>query len=130
MKDNEKNNNINSSFDDFIKDGINHANNFLVKKGQETIAEYLKNKSPELDKYIVDMENSGVGKYVAGELSLILDGDDCFYLNGDFYFKNTTADWVKKTVKSKSIKIEWAFCPDDQDRLRINKKITFEYNHP
>ena len=110
-----------------IKDGlaaITEASDFITQRGQNTIEFYLESKSTELDKHIIDLEKSGLGKFVAGEVHIILDGSDDFHLEGEFYFKNNQEAWVKKAVKGKSIKLDWAFVPDEQEKLRTSKKIT------
>ena len=116
-----------------VKEGIDtilNISEILIKEGQNTIDFYLSSKSKEIDKLIVDLEKSGLGTYAAGEVGLAMDADDEFHLEGDFYFKTSNGDWVKKSLKGKSIKLSWSFLPDEQEKLRRAKRISYDYERP
>lgn len=116
-----------------IKDGIaviQEVSERVIQAEQTSFEVYLKKKSTELDGLIVNLEKKGLGKYVAGEVNLFLDERDLFFFQADFYFKDSSGAWLKRSVKSKSVPMKWFFHPEEQDRLRLEKKITFEYDHP
>lgn len=118
---------------ELIQDGLNlvkELNDKIIQQEQGTLDEYLQQKSPEIDKLILDVEKTGLGIYISGEVALVCDQDNQFHLEGDFYFRNATGDWIKKSLKSKPIKMEWVFIPDEQEKLRRAKKIIYEYNKP
>lgn len=116
-----------------IRDGVAVIQEFsekVIESEQTTFESYFKKKAAELDSLIVNLEKKGLGKYVAGEVSLSMEEADHFSFQADFYFKDVNGAWIKRSVKSKSAPLKWFFLPDEQDRLRFEKKITFEYNHP
>lgn len=116
-----------------IKDGvaiIQEVGDKVIKSEQTTFEVYFERKSGELDQLIVSLEKKKIGKYVAGEVSLFLEESDNFFFQADFYFKDATGAWIKRSVKSRSMPMKWFFLPEEQDRLLIEKKVTFEYNHP
>ena len=44
-----------------------------------------------------------------------------------FYFKKSDGAWITKKITGKKIPLSWEFTPDEQARLRSEKKITFEH---
>lgn len=113
-----------------VLDGINEIKERVVRSEQSTLEGYLESKSKEIDGLIIDVEKSGLGEYFGGEVVLVLDSNDEFHLEGEFYFRDIKNDWVKKSLKGKSINIEWAFVPDEQERLRRMQRIAYEYKKP
>ena len=118
---------------ELIQDGLHlvkEMNDKIIKGEQSTLDAYLQNKSPEIDKLILDVEKTGLGSYVSGEVALVYDPEDHFHLEGDFYFRTPSGEWTKKSLKGKSIKMDWAFLPDEQAKLRRAVKIVHEYDKP
>lgn len=118
---------------EIIQDGwllIKEASEKIIKQEQGTIEDYLQKKSPEIDRLIVDVEKSGLGAYISGEVALVFDSEDQFHLEGDFYFRTPMGEWAKKTLKGKSIRLDWAFLPDEQEKLRRAQRIAHEYDKP
>lgn len=111
-------------------DAINTISELLIKKEQGSIEAYLSEKSIELDKAVLDLEKTGLGTYVSGEVQLILDEGDNFHLEGVFYFKKNDGNWVQKTIKGRSTPLALVFIPDDQERLRSFKIMKFEHQKP
>lgn len=114
---------------DFLN-GINEINARVIKSDQSTLEKYLENKSKEIDQLIIEVEKSGLGTYHGGEVALVIDPNDQFHLEGEFYFQDKNNAWVKKSLKGKSISLDWAFIPDEQERLRRMQKIVYEYKKP
>ena len=125
MKETSKNTIVN-----FIQDAeevIKQASKFVIEQDQSTIEAYLEKKSPDIDKAVISLESTNIGTYVTGEVSLILAEEDNFYLEGVFYFKKSAGPWITKKITGKKIPLSWEFTPDEQARLRSEKKITFEH---
>lgn len=106
---------------------VKQASNVIINQDQSTIESYLEKKSPEIDQAVINLENINIGKYVTGEVSLILAEEDNFYLEGEFYFKKPDGGWITKKITGKKIPLSWEFTPDEQARLRSAKKMTFEH---
>ena len=133
VEDNERGKDVEHPLLNVIKDGvaiIQEVSERVIESEQNTFESYLKKKSVELDGLIVNLEKKGLGKYVAGEVNLFWDEKDHFFFQADFYFRDASGAWLKRSVNSKSMPMKWFFLPEEQDRLRFEKKITFEYNHP
>ncbi len=117
-----------------IKEGlafIREAGDLVIKSEQKTFEEFLKQKSPELDRYIISLETAGDCRYISGEITLLVDDDEKFFhLEANFYFKDSDGTWIKKEIKGKSTEMSWHFFPDQQDQLRFKRKISFEYDRP
>ena len=125
MKETSKNTIVN-----FIQDTeevIKQASKFVIEQDQSTIEAYLEKKSPDIDKAVISLESTNIGTYVTGEVSLILAEEDNFYLEGVFYFKKSDGAWITKKITGKKIPLSWEFTPDEQARLRSEKKISFEH---
>lgn len=115
---------------DIIQDGealVKNTSKFLIEKDQSTIEAYLDKKSPEIDEAVANLEKTNLGKYIAGEVSLILAEEDNFYLEGNFYFQKPDGGWLTKKITGQKIPLSWEFNPDEQARLRSAKKMTFEH---
>ena len=59
---------------ELIQDGLHlvkEMNDKIIKGEQSTLDAYLQNKSPEIDKLILDVEKNGLGSYVSGEVALV-----------------------------------------------------------
>lgn len=119
---------------DLIKEGVDvlvEGSELLIKNGQGGFEDFINKKSTELDEYIVEKEKFDGLSYAAGDVSLILaDNGDEFYLEADFYFKDKNGGWVKKNIKGRAIKLEWALTLECQQVLKGQKKIVFDYVKP
>ena len=118
---------------ELVQDGLHlvkELNDKIIKKEQGTLEGYLQEKSPEIDKIIINVEKTGLGTYVSGEVTLVCDPENQFHLEGDFYFRTPNGEWAKKSLKGKPIPMDWALSPDEQEKLRRAGKIVHEYDKP
>ena len=91
-------NNRPDPFFSLIQDGIaaiNETSELIIKQGQNTVEFYLKSKCKEIDEYIISIENTGLGKFIAGEITLATDNTEYFHLEVDLYFKDKKENWTK-----------------------------------
>jgi|APMI01.1.fsa_nt_gi hypothetical protein len=103
----------------------------IIKNDQGSFEDYINGRASELDDYIKRQESEGLLTYVAGEVQLTIDEkEDQFFLLAEFYFKDASDNWIKKTIKGESLKIRWAFSSEWEDQLKNKKKISFDYERP
>lgn len=103
------------------------ANDVIIAAEQNTIESYLDEREKWLNKEAIELEKSLGANYISGEISLVLDEDDHFHLEGVLYFKKAEGPWVKKELRNKSAPMAWSFTPTEQDRLRSEKIIKFHH---
>lgn len=103
----------------------------ILKRNQGSFEDYINRRAPELDDYIKIQESENSLQYVAGEVHLNIDEkEDHFFLLAEFYFKDTSNNWVKKTIKGESIATNWALTPDYEEQIKSKKKVSFDYERP
>lgn len=112
------------------KDVIVSAATQIISNGQMSLKDYLAQHSKELDKWIIELENQGVGKFVAGEVTMKLTTPTDFTMIADFYLKSNNGDLIKKTRKSGNIDLRLALIPADQNTLLTKKEIKYDYEKP
>ena len=106
------------------------AGEYIVKRGQGTFEEYINKRTEELDSYIINQENYWEATYVAGEVHLLAQDTNEFYLLAEFYFRDKNGEYLKKTIKGKPLPMNLCFLPEAQDTLRFQEKVSFEYERP
>ncbi len=103
----------------------------IINSSQGSFEDYINKRAPELDSYIKHQESKESLKYVAGEVQISIDGkEDCFFMLAEFYFKDKNEQWIKKTIKGESLRINWAFTGEFEKLLKDKKKISFDYERP
>ena len=103
----------------------------IIISSQGSFEDYINKRALELDSYIKLQESEESLTYVAGEVQISIDDkEDCFFLLAEFYFKNINEQWVKKTIKGESLKINWVFTSEFEKLLKDKKKISFDYERP
>lgn len=100
-----------------------------LKEEQGSIQDYLEKISKEIDDQIISFEKTN-GKCVSGELNVIYEEPASFHIEVDLYFIDANQKWIKKQIPGKSHKMEWFFSPEEADKLRNVKKLSFEYDPP
>lgn len=107
------------------------AKDEIIKQGQASIDVFVQRLSPVLDSYVIKEEASGEISLVSGEVYVCLDDNnfEC-HIEVELYFKNKEAKWVKKSIKTDSVPLEWTLLSVEQERLKQVKKIKYSYEHP
>ncbi len=119
-----------------IATGLNNALVETVKKGDEminksneqiSIEDYLHDRDKDLEPEIKKQESSLKAKYLGGEITINLDGENSFHSEVSLYFKHQDGAISKKEIKTKILPLDWIFTPEDQQKIIAQK--TLKYDH-
>jgi len=103
----------------------------IINREQVSIEVFVQKISPDLDSYVIKEEAEGAINLVSGEVFLCIGDDESkCHIEADLYFKNKEKKWIKKSIKTESVPMEWALIPSEQEKLKASKKIKFPYEHP
>ena len=108
---------------------LRFAHDEVVRKSQQTIGEYLGRLSPEVDAGILKERDAGL-RFISGEVVLALIDDDNIGVVFDLYFKDAAGAWVRRSVSSRPVKMEWVLLPNEQAKVRAAKSLKFAYESP
>lgn len=111
-----------------LDDLVGNLSSYVIGKNQDTLEECLSAKSKDLDSVMKDLEYEVGGNYVSGDIGLVASENDECYIECNLYFLKADKTWVKKVVTGKKNKIQWVLTPEDQDKLRREKSVRYEYN--
>lgn len=130
MRENGKNKDIIDTAASLVKEvvkGADDIKDLLIRRDQVSAATYIDSRSSELDKIIKNIETESLCSFVSGEVGLFLDeGDEC-HMECNFYFIDNRKNWTNKKIVGKKYNIEWILISEDQEILKKEKSIKFEY---
>lgn len=132
--DNQNKSNIHDLLHKDIKDIFMDASKAMLdgilNKERLSLNEFIKNYSLNIDKYIIETQNSENIKFIAGNLSINTLNNTVILMVIDLYFKNASGGWINKKTKLPDMEMD-AYLNDDAIQYLLNQKsVTFDINPP